>query len=92
MLDEQEIHPGFAAYKVGKAILILGRYGKGAGYTDKAFEFKPREVQEALELVSGAKGPENMQCFNLVVTQTSKRLAGYVFRFALSLQRRVQGD
>ena len=72
--------------------MILGRFGKGAGYTDKAFEFKSKEVQEALELVSGAKGAENLQCFNLVVTQTCKRLAVFVYRFATTLQRRVQAD
>ena len=92
VLDEQEIFPGFAALKVGKALLILGKVGKQVAYSDRNFEFKQKEVKEALDLVSGSQGAENMHCFALVVTQTSRRLATFVRDFAQTLKRKVEKD
>jgi hypothetical protein len=91
-MDEQEILHGFAAYKVGKALLVLGRYGRKRGFADKSFSFTPREVSEALELVSGAQGAENMHSFSLVLTQTVDRLANFVGDFAGGLQFKVSQD
>ena len=65
----------FDAYKVRKALLVLGRFGKKSAYADKNFEFKQSEVNEALELVAGAQGPENIVSFSTVLQFTYLRLA-----------------
>ena len=74
-MEEQHIVPNFAAYKIGKALLILGKHGKKAAYADKAFDFKQSEVEEALQLVAGAEGSENVECFSTALQHTSLRLA-----------------
>ena len=61
-------------------------------YSDRNFEFKPKEVKEALNLVSGSHGAENMHCFALVVTQTSRRLSAFVRDFAQTLKRNIEKD
>ena len=65
----------FVAYKMGKALLVLGRFGKKSAYADKTFDFKQSEVNEAIEMVAGAQGPENVECFSTVLQFTYLRLA-----------------
>ena len=65
----------FVAYKVGKALLVLGRFRKKSAYADKTFDFKQSEVNEAIQLVAGTQGPENVKCFSTVLQFTYLRLA-----------------
>lgn len=70
----------------------MGRFGKGTAYTDRTFTFKPVEVKEALELVQGPKGSENIHCFSLVFAETCGRLQNFIQSFAYSFKERVLAD
>ena len=69
-MEDQSIIPGFAAHKVGKALWLLGTVGRSSLYTDTNFTCSESEISQALDLVAGVQGPENIHSFTLTFQQT----------------------
>ena len=74
VVEDQAVVPGFAAHKVGKALFLLGTVGRASLYTDTNFACKQTEIDQALELVSGRQGAENIHSFVLSFQQTHYRV------------------
>ena len=92
VVGSQRIFPGFMAYKVGKALLVLAYRGRAFAYVTSDLGFKLADFKEAIEILLGPKGSENLRCFETALTFTVKRLASYIRKFAIIVEARFTAD